>query len=177
MNTGNAEKSNTVLLETRQAIRNLLQQIETKVEVIDDTSVLQRVLTLQVQALASIDSLCTTTNSGNINPFPPLEKFPPAKKQKYSSPSNRLLVALEGKSRANNWGTVGELLNEYWEYVLANLIINLLTDILVWMPRSTIIFGSSCKRRWWTRKYEIMDHLHVVSKLLPYSSHLKSTST
>ena len=80
MNTGNAEKSNTVLFETRRAIHDLLQQIETKVEVIDDTNILQRVLTLEVQALAAIDSLCAATNSGNINPFPPLEKFPPAKK-------------------------------------------------------------------------------------------------
>lgn len=80
MNTGNAEKSNTALFETRRAIHDLLQQIETKVEVIDDTNVLQRVLTLEVQAVAAIDSLCTATNSANINPFPPLEKFPPAKK-------------------------------------------------------------------------------------------------
>ena len=102
MNTGNAEKSNTALFETRRAIHDLLQQIETKVEVSDDTNVLHRVLTLEVQAVAAIDSLRTATNSGNINPFPPLEKFLQLKNMKYSSASNRLLVALEGKRRANS---------------------------------------------------------------------------
>ena len=70
-------RKKTVLYETRQAIQNLLEQIQSKVEIIDDANVLRQVLTLEIQALAAIDSLYTATNSGSINSFPTVEKFPP----------------------------------------------------------------------------------------------------
>ena len=66
--------------ETWQEIQDILEQIQSKLELIDDTNILRWVLTLEVQALAAINPLCTMENSGNIKPFLPLEKFPPAHK-------------------------------------------------------------------------------------------------
>ena len=61
-------------------MQDLQEQIQSKLELIDDMNVLRQVLTLKVHALAAINSLCTMENSGSIKPFLPLEKFPPAHK-------------------------------------------------------------------------------------------------